>query len=384
MSTISDRFFVTAIEDGTNVAAELRSTQPLRQSVSNSGIVPNWETDVASQPTVFCIARNGGVVTVPNAGKWLYNDMELTFDETTHLSTNTGYVGVFQETTHTYTVGQTNYSMPAVKIVKNLGSANNVDMDVISYHGQIVVSNTSLNFDVSLPIAITELKASGYQGVLLFDTTNGRGTSITSKTGNGSSVRILAKMYNNAAQYTGQHTCKWFLNESSTPFKTTTGTSEAAHYADVTEAMVTDYAVLRCEWYDTASTPNLLCSAFIGIDDEQDPEKLWISYGTGSGIANGNSASLRKDESVEFVVWVGKQSDPTSVDTAYTTFSAKLLDAEGQPLASTTFNDGDSSTNASGIIDITDSQNANHGKIRLTWYDANNAGGNITGIVIAQ
>lgn len=382
MSTISDRFFVTAIEDGSNVAAELRSTQPLRQSVSNSGVAPNWETDVATQPVVYCIARNGGVVTVPNAGKWLYNDMELTFDSNTHLSTNTGYVGVFQETTHTYTVGQQNYSLPAVKIVKNLAAANNVDMDVISYHGQIVVSNTSLDFDVSLPITITELKASGYQGVLLFDTTNGRGTSITQKTGDGSSVRILAKMYNNAAQYTGQHTCKWYLNESSSPFRTTTGTNEAAHYADVTEAMVTDYAVLRCDWYDASS--NLLCSAFIGIDDEQDPEKLWISYGTGSGIANGNSASLRKSESVEFVVWVGKQSDPTYIDTAYTAFSAKLLDAEGEPLASTTFNDGDSSTNASGIIDITDSQNANHGKIRLTWFDAQNAGGNITGIVIAQ
>ena len=61
MSTISNRFFIEAIDDGSTLHGSLLSTKPLTQALVSSGAaVPDW-TVAANQPIVYVDLINGKV-----------------------------------------------------------------------------------------------------------------------------------------------------------------------------------------------------------------------------------------------------------------------------------------------------------------------------------
>ena len=74
----------------------------------------------------------------------------------------------------------------------------------------------------------------------------------------------------------------------------------------------------------------LVASAFGSVDDQQDPEYMWIMYNG----ANGNGVSLRANESVTMSICIGTPDDPTP-DTAWTSFKVKLIDSEGEVIQGT-------------------------------------------------
>ena len=52
MSSISNRFFVTALDDGTTLHGNLASDKSLSQAWSGTSAIPNW-TIASEQPTIY-------------------------------------------------------------------------------------------------------------------------------------------------------------------------------------------------------------------------------------------------------------------------------------------------------------------------------------------
>ena len=61
MSQISNRFYVTALDDGTTLHGNLASTKPLSQAWNGSSAVPNW-TQASEQPVIYLTLLSGGAL----------------------------------------------------------------------------------------------------------------------------------------------------------------------------------------------------------------------------------------------------------------------------------------------------------------------------------
>lgn len=322
MSTISNKFFVSLIEDGTTLHGELRATKSLTQAWTGSACVPDWSSShVDNRPLIYISLMNGtDVVTVDSGSeKWYYNGTLITWSSSVttqniggtsyqgYVSTNCG--GVFFKTTYTLD----GKAMPAMGIIGNLANMSDVvDIDVIRFEGQKTLSTNPVDFAASTNITISDWVNGGYLGVINFQ--NGRADI----TRDNNQVVCQGYLYDDGGNVISSATYKWYF-EGDPAVKSTTQT------LTVSEADVTDYVVVKCEFYMLVDGQNtLVYTAYAGIDDTQDPEYMWIQYNG----ANGNSASLRKNESVAFRIWVGKEDDPT-VNTSWISFKLKTLDSEG-------------------------------------------------------
>lgn len=67
MSTISNKIYVEAIDDGSTLHAQLLSDKPLSQGYTSSGCVPNWNT-AANQPIIYVDLINGSDRVAANSG----------------------------------------------------------------------------------------------------------------------------------------------------------------------------------------------------------------------------------------------------------------------------------------------------------------------------
>lgn len=375
MSQISNRFYVTALDDGTTLHGNLASTKPLSQAWNGSSAVPNW-TQSAEQPIIYLTLLSGGSLVQPSSTfKWLYNGTEIDFTTDTR----------FQSTTYPVSYGGTTLNMPALKIVANLASSANVDVDMITFSGSYIINGAGVTFACDAQIRISAITANGYLGLINF--VNG----ISNITEDDQVITAYGVLYNSSG---GQHTTattKWYINNSSTPTAGSSKTVDGNTYANafqVDENDVVDHATLRCEFYDSSN--NLLYTAYASVDDMQDPEFMYIQYNG----ANGNAASLRKDESVSFSIWVGRRDDPSvlggTTDPTYSTYKVQLLDGDGTVIGGS--GDSGRSVIGSGIPDA-DSDgyrtlpiSAGVASITIPYSVVNSATygkKNLTGIIIA-
>lgn len=334
MSQISNRFYVTALDDGTTLHGNLASTKPLSQAWNGSSAVPNW-TQAAEQPIIYLTLLSGGSLVQPSSTfKWLYNGTEIDFTTDTR----------FQSTTYPVTYGGTTLNMPALKIVANLASSANVDVDMITFSGSYIINGAGVTFACDAQIRISAITANGYLGLINF--VNG----ISNITEDDQVITAYGVLYNSSG---GQHTTattKWYINNGVTPTAGSSKTVDGNTYANafqVDENDVVDHATLRCEFYDSSN--NLLYTAYASVDDMQDPEFMYIQYNG----ANGNAASLRKDESVSFSIWVGRRDDPSvlggTANPTYSTYKVQLLDGDGTVIGGS--GDSGRSVIGSGIPD---------------------------------
>ena len=321
MGTISNRFFVQVIEDGTTLHGEIRATKSLTQAYKNPGCIPNW-TVPANQPTIYVTLQNGTSFILPDSTyKWFYNGNEIEWEGNTSKAIGNLPAGTFVKVTDCtpsgYSSGQ---YVPAIKIVKNLANSTNVDIDVIRFDGQKTLSTNPVAFSASLNITITEWTEGGYLGIINF--LNGIADIDSTNT----SVTCQGILYDgDGNQVSSNVSYKWYFEGD----PTIKGTSSSL---TVTDAQVVDYVMVRCEFYVTVEgVASRVYTAYAGIDDTQDPEYMWIQYNG----ANGNSASLRENEAVTFSIWVGKADDPTYKDTNFTSFKAKLFDSTGAVVTAT-------------------------------------------------
>ncbi len=340
--TISNRFFMSLMDDGSTLHGNLVSDTSLVQSWDGSAAMPDWSMQSQTvgrkeQPTIFLTLLNGAS-TVPATEltdiKWFYRnhaaDQEIAFSttETTITYTDaggttqtvTGYLsttpaGLFLKTTHN--------GAPALRIVANLASSENLDIDVITFKAAMALDGGGkLDFGVSTQVRITSLTKGGYLGVISFV------DGIADITAPGQTVTMQAQLYGGGSSGSvSSFTTRWFLND-----ETGQGTSgDANNRYSVREGDVTDHATVRCDFY-VGSTQ--VYSAYVGIDDMQDPEYMYITNsivdanGTSTNDANGNSVQVRKGEKVVATVWVGKRDDDTP-DTTWSTFKIQLHDSNG-------------------------------------------------------
>lgn len=361
MSQISNRFYVTALEDGTTLHGNLASDRALTQAWNGTTAVPNW-ADPNEQPTIYLTLLSGATLVAPASGyKWYYNGTEISDSDSR-----------FQKTTKSVTYAGQTVTMPALKIVANLASSSNVDVDMITFKGSYVINGSGIEFSCDAQVRISAITANGKLGVINF--VNG----VSDITEAGQVITMYGMLYNADGQAANGVTTKWYLNDSSTPTigQTISGYTNAYQ---VGASQVVDHATIRCEFYDASN--NLLYTSYAGIDDMQDPEFMYIQYNGN----NGNAASLRKDETASFQIWVGKRDDAsvlggTSTPT-YPIIKVQLLNGGGSVIMTTGLATNIPDPDANGWRTLP--MSGGKGSITPHYDTVNGNGKNITGIVIA-
>ena len=316
MSSISNRFYVTALDDGTTLHGNLASTKPLSQAWNGSSAVPNWAV-ADNQPIIFLTLLSKDDLVQPDSGyTWYYEGGEITSDDTR-----------FELTTYDVTYKGVTKEMPAVKIKANLASSLNVDVDVIRFSGSYTINQSGVNFSCETQIRISAITANGNLGTINFVDGN---SNITQA---GQTITMYGIVYNSSGGAVNGAKTLWFVNDSQSGTAGTSITVGSTTYQNafqVTEADIVDHATIRCEFRD--SNNNLLDTAYAYVDDMQDPEFMYIQYNG----ANGNAASLRNGESVAFSIWVGRRDDPTVIggtsNPTYNSIKVKLLDGTGSEI----------------------------------------------------
>lgn len=328
MSTISNKFFIQILEDGSSLHGQLLSTITPSQSYKDGQFIPNWATTASARPMIYLSLQNGNNNIQPDSGYvWSYNGQSIAFSgtqttETIGDTTYNGYKSVDGGAGYASGVAdkffKTSYNgMPALGIISNIASSSNVDVDVIRFDGTVTLTSNPVGFSAFTNITITQWTSGGYQGVLSFP----NGNEIRSA---GQTLGCVAKLFNDSGEITNPQSgtpiveYKWYYEGN----PTVQGTGATFN---ILESAVTDFAIVRCDFYITINgTRTLVASAFGQVDDKQDPEYMWIMYnGT-----NGNGASLRANESVTMSICIGTPDDPTP-NTAWTSFKVKLIDSDG-------------------------------------------------------
>lgn len=316
MSSVGNRFYVTALEDGTTLHGNLVSVGSLTQGwvESTQTPVPNWKTETDKQPLIYLTLLSGNNTVNPDSNnqKWYYENVELTFGND-GKSTNEGLVDVFQRTTHD--------GAPALKIIDNLASSSNVNLDTIRFSGQYTSSGAAIGFSATIQVRITSMTAGSNLGVIEF--ANG----ISDITQKDQTISMTASLYSSEGQSVSVFQTEWKVNGVTKQSKSSTKTFS------VNEGEIVDHAIIQCDFYDGDSK---LYSAYAAIDDMQDSEFMYIQYNGN----NGNAASLRKSENATFQVWVGTRDNSnvlmnksvTPNVPMYGYIAVKLIDGQGIPI----------------------------------------------------
>lgn len=339
---------------------EIRSTKPLAQSYSDGTCVPNW-TDTTKQPIVYIVLQNGSSWVLPDANyQWYYNGQPIQWDDQGKSLVHASGLaaGTFEKVTNfTPEMYQSGQYVPAIKIVKNVASDNNVDIDVIRFEGFKTLATNAVPFSAFINITITELIRGGYVGMIYLDG-NTTDKDISSPT---DTVGLVARLYdssgNEMTSGTNGAKYEWFINDTVKIAKGTTNT------LTVTEQDVYDYAIVKVKFYMPKDNPEnpgtnidtLVATDYLEVDDTQDPEEMYFAYNG----ANGKAASLRQGESVTFNIWVGNAGNPSqsNVNTAFSVWKVLLVDSNKQTLMQalssydSTLKDADQQTGYRPMVD---------------------------------
>lgn len=360
MSKISNRFFVTAIDDGVTLHGSLTADRTLTQAWTGNTLTPDW-SDTNYQPTISLTLNSGVSKVYPSENyKWQLNGQDISFGED---GVSTGdHDGLFKR----FEDGQT----PKLKIISNLNSnTNTVDTNTITFIGEYNTGgNAAIGFSASILTRISVMNKGGYVGVLEFE--NG----VANITNDNDSVKINAKLYGsgeNTEVTASEYTVNWFINDE----------QKATNVKSLTvgNSQVTDIATIRAEF--KGNDNELLYTAFTYVDDLTDPEYMYIQYNG----ANGQSATLRKDEEVTFDIWVGAQDNPT-VNPFYNDFKIKIINANGEVVKEQIDGLNDADKEGWRKLNTGTGMNAAIGKayITITYQIAKDLGNSLTGIVMAN
>ena len=385
MSSVSNRFYVEAIDDGSTLHGQLLSTKALTQAWTGSAAVPNWNV-AGNQPTVYVDLMSGTSKVTPDAGgKWYYNNAEIEWADASATAVSTD--GRFQKVNNYPTSAN---PTAAIKIIANLASNSNVNTDSLTYTGSYTLGGSPIGFSVSTFIRITGVSSAGIFGFVEFVGSN----IVTEKN---QVVTMYARLFGadgneiTATASGSPFSTVWKMNNASIGAGgDVTVNGQTYHNAkQVSESQITDNSIVECDFsyvttIDGTST-TLTYTTFENVDDQTDLEQMYIQYNGG----NDTSATLKKGgQPITWNIWMGTQDDP-KVDTSWNEFYVKLLDSDGNVVHNT----------ITGIpSEITDLSDEHYGWRRLTWdgsaahititydivHDSNTFKNYLTGIVLAE
>lgn len=323
-NAISNHFCITALQEGVTVQGSLRISGTLSQNFNtNTGkAIPNWKATTEDpnpdQPLVFLVARRGVTYLTAssiNNGKWLYNDVEITFGND-NKSTNfldADNAPLFQKGTTTASLGGTTYSVPCLTVISNLASATNIDLDTIGFKGSVEVAGKQMGFHCQVDVKIAQMTSQGFLGLI-----SPESAIISTK---GQTVTLTASLYAEDGSSPATWYCKWYNAGTGDEYVT----ARNAHTLAVNEADVTDNLMVRCDFFTDSGFNNRVATAFSSVDDTQDPEYLYISL---NGSNSDFSGQLASGESCTVTMWVATMADSTDINTSYTSFELHVYDGD--------------------------------------------------------
>lgn len=312
MSSVSNKIYVQAIDDGSTLHGQLLSTRPLSQAWSGSTAIPNW-TVAANQPIIYVDLVNGAEkVTANVGGTWTYNGSPVS-----------NYPSLFEVTTKD--------GAPALKIKGNLANSENRDTDIIGYSGSYTVGGNDVTFALSTTVRITGVTATGIFGQIVFSD----GSNIITE--KDQDLEVYAVLYdsNGTEMETSKYECNFYVNEGSALVKHTKTIGGKSYYATyINEGEVTDNAIVRCFFRETTNMQTF--NAYESVDDQTDPEQMYIQTvvtavggdTSGESTPDGGGMELHNGQQVQFRVWMGTMTDSTP-DTSWTDFRIRLHKSDG-------------------------------------------------------
>lgn len=320
MSTISNKFYVEALDDGSTLHAQLLSDKSLTQGYTAGGCVPDW-TQAANQPVVYVDLINGtDRVAADSGGKWTYNGVEIDFTNDSRF-----------EVVENFKPGGYTSAVPAMKIKGNLASSSNVDTDSIGYSGTYTVGGYGVPFAVSALVRITGVMSAGVFGLIEF----ADGSNVIST--EGQVKTLFARLYGaDGVEIDGsKFTTAWYVNDAgNTAGKDiTAGGTTYKNAFQVEEGDVTDNAIIRCVMTYTDGGATHTYTAYESIDDQTDPEQMYIQsvVDGGAGGFDGGGMELRKGQRVQFRIWMGTMAS-SDRDTSWQAFYVRLHKSDGSVL----------------------------------------------------
>jgi hypothetical protein len=333
---------VSALADGQTVTGELVATRSLWQALDDGGNpIPNWESDSESnRPLVYPLIQSGGSVLSPTSTTWKYNNEVITWNDSTGLSTNAGFPGVFKKITYQIPGTSPAVSVTAVRIMKNLASqSTNEDSDTISVSGTVTINDTELPFESMQTVRITKAGASATVGELIL--TNGK----SNLNGDADTVEIQARLHSSTIDTSlSNYKVEWWWNGSKQRETTGTGTALSQnHKIQVAGSEVEDYIVVEARFF---VNNNRVATAFVGIDDIGDINQMQFAYTIyeTSGTAptsivqnNTTAAVLKAGQAVLYGAWIGTKTDPLDQNNQASswTYAAKIYAADGAEITNT-------------------------------------------------
>ncbi len=403
---VQNQCWIYAVGNGETLHASLIPKGTLSQSfnTSSSAFVPDWSG--GNGPKIYLSLLAGNVPKQPEGGvtggTWYHNGTALTFDGSGNCTNKTytkngSTCPLFLRTTEDVPIPNSNpvqyVSLPALKINGNLASGGNIDLDSIRFVGLGELDGATHDIDLTLPVRLAEWNGSGYLGQILFTDSQGNenGENVI-RTANGkvyAKARLIkdAEMSQGSQGVNGDYRCIWKLNGSVI--------ATDVYFVEISQAQVTDYATLECEfylWNDTTHA-NLLTTAAEGIDDQQDPEYLYRNHELHDGTEwgdelRGGECYVHKKEKTRFVAWMGTTTDET-VDDTWTLY-ARFCGINGATLAAPSGNTAGiaslaGKTASSGYYQMTKDNTTKKWRTpEVTWEEACAQGMNISVFIKAS
>lgn len=371
MSNISNRFFVTAIDDGTTLHGVLSSNKSLTQGWNGSTADPDWSISTNSPTITLQLTSGNSTVQADSNVTWKYNNDTIQFGQD-NISTGT-YAGLFKK-------GVSLSLQPTLQIIDNLASSDNVDVDIITLEGSWTSGGAAIPFSVSTQVRITSIGDNGHVGIIEFE------YGISNFTENGQSIKLIPHLYGGDGSSEARkstYTVDWYINDvkvqDGAGFSQYTSVNPSTYVLTLNEADVVDNAIIKLVFKDI-SDGHVLYTEYANVDDLQDPEYMYIQYNS----ANGQTATLRKNEQVTFEIWVGRVDNPTVIQ-AYDTFKVKLLDGDGEVIDDVI--SGIPNADSEGWRELQPDISTHKASITITYETASSSDlgkKNITGIIVAE
>lgn len=317
MDKLSSSFTLVGIIDGTTINGYVRvDNTPLvqRYKTGTNSFVPDFEKMAEnSRPVVVPILRDAstGDVVTPNSIKFMYNGLELTFGGD-NLCTNEGLVGVFKKLVdYQASVGSQSYSLPALRVMKNLVPISGYDNDRISVSGTVEVDGQSVPFnELSKEVIIQESTDNQYDVVI----SNDKGSAITEA---GESLTERADIYkdgNKISDVSG-FSFKWFKVTTEGGVAMGTAQTQVIAASDVDNKLV-----VRCDVYQGDI---LIASGFDEISDFSDP------YFVRMDITGIDGTAIRKGQTATITPKAVKRSSGEEASGLVSSWTFRIQDNEG-------------------------------------------------------
>ena len=381
MSRISNKFFITAIEDGSTIRGVLNSNKSLSQAWNGTNATPTW--DVYTGPVLsLSVTKNGQLLDNVNNLQWYYNGEAIFQNDGTTIKPK--YDGIFEKE-----------GAMGLRIISDLANADNTDLDIIKVTGTVEANGSQIPFSASREIKIRTISADGlgYFGQIEFM------GGINNFTSGVESIVAIGKLYQNGSSNymrASDYTVDWYVNETKvsnsdasavTPRIAKANESDGLSGIYITPSDITDIGSIKAEF---KVGKEIVFTDYAVVDDMIDPEFLWIFNEvrkSGSQIStetntNGGVLSLRAGQEVVFTMWVGKSYDSTQKDTSYNTFYLLLLDSKGAP---TTLNDVNLEQAPADLPNYRKLPYDNGvASVTIGFDTVTSAGGSMTGVILAQ